>query len=64
MKILKHGISFPPKPKLNISQVETQIYNVVRKLGLTKQFRDLTLEDKSIIKNTATSTPKTNKNKN
>ena len=35
MKILKHGISFPPKPKLNISQVETQIYNVVRKLGLT-----------------------------
>ena len=61
-EILKLGLSFTATPKHNISELETDIYNFIRKLRLTYHFRDSTYEDKSIFKNESTFTPKNNEN--
>ena len=62
IEILKPELSFTPTPKNNISEQETDIYHFIRKLCLTYHFRDSTYEDKSIIKNESTFTPKINEN--
>ena len=62
IEILKLGLSFTPTPKHNISELETDIYNFIRKLRLTYHFRDSTYEDISIVKNESTFTPKNNEN--
>ena len=49
-----------PTLKHNISELETDIYHVIRKLCLTNHFRDLTYEDKSIVTNESIFTPKSN----
>ena len=54
IEILKLGISFTPTPKHNISELETDVYNLIRKLRLTYHFRDSTYE--------STFTPKNNEN--
>ena len=60
IEILKLGLSFTPKH--NISELEKDIYYFIRKLRLTYHFRDSTYEDKSIVKNESTFTPKNNEN--
>ena len=60
--LLKLGLFFTPTPKHNISELETDIYNFIRKLRLTYHFRDSTYEDKSIVKNKSIFTPKNNEN--
>lgn len=50
IEILKLGLSFTQTPKDNISEIETDIYNFIRKLGLAYHFCDSTYEDKSIVK--------------
>ena len=62
IEILKLGLSFTPTPKNNISDLETDIYHFIRKLRLTYHFRDLTYEDKSVVKNKSTFIPKNNEN--
>ena len=62
IEILKPELSFTPTPKNNISEQETDIYHFIRKLCLTYHFRDSTYEDKSIVKNESTFTPKINEN--
>ena len=51
-----------PTPKRNISELEKGIYKFIRKLRLIYHFHDLTYEDKSIVKNEFTFTPKNNEN--
>ena len=46
----------------NVSELETDIYDFIRKLRLTYQFPDSTYEDKSTVKNVSIFTPKTNEN--
>ena len=41
---------------------EGDIYNFIRKLHLTYNFRDSTYKDKSIVKNESSFTPKNNEN--
>ena len=48
--------------KRNNSELETDIYNFIRKLRLKYSFRDWIYEDKSVVKNVLTFTPKTNEN--
>ena len=60
--MLKRGLSFRLTSKHNISELETDIYNFIRKLHLTYHFRHSTYEDKSVVKNAATFTPETNEN--
>ena len=60
IEILNLGLSFTPKH--NISELEKDIYYFIRKLRLTYHFRDSTYEDKSIVKNESTFTPKNNEN--
>ena len=40
IEILKLGLSFTPTTKHNIFELETDIYNFIRKLCLTYHFRD------------------------
>ena len=62
IEILKLGLFFTPTSKYNISELETDIYQFIRKLRLTYHFRDSTYEGKSIVKNESTFTPKNNEN--
>ena len=64
IEILKLRLCFTPTPKHNISELETDIYNLFRKLHRTYHFCDSTYEDKTILKNASTFTPKTNAIKN
>ena len=58
IEILKLGLSFTPTPKPNICELETDIYHFIGKLCLTYRFCVSTYEDKSIVKNESTFTPK------
>ena len=62
IEVLKLGLSFTPAPKHNISELETDIYNFIRKLCLTYHFRDSPYEDKLIVKNASTFTSNINEN--
>ena len=53
---------FTPTSKYNNSELETDIYYLIKKLRLTHHFRDSTCEGKSIVKNESTFTPKNNEN--
>ena len=64
IEILKLRLYFTPTPKHNISELETDIYKVIRKVHPTHHFGDSTYEDKSLVKNASTFTPKTNEIKN
>ena len=63
IEIQKSGLTFTPTPKPSISELETDIYNFIRKLSLTYHFCDSTYKDNSIVKSASTFTPKTNENK-
>ena len=58
IEILKLRLSFTPTPKTNICELETDIYHFIGKLCLTYRFCVSTYEDKSIVKNESTFTPK------
>ena len=62
IEILNLEFSFTLTPENNISELQTNIYLFIRKLRLTYHFRDSTYEDKSIVKNKSTFTPKNNEN--
>ena len=64
IEILKLRLSFTPTPKHNISELETDIYKLIRKVHPTYHCRDSTYEDESIVKNASTFTRKTNEIKN
>ena len=40
IEILKPGLSFTPTPNHNVSELETDTYNLIKKLCLTFYFRD------------------------
>ena len=54
--------SFTPTPKSNISELEADIFDFIRKLRLTYHFRNSIYHDESIVKATSTFTPKPNEN--
>ena len=62
IEVLKLRLFFSPAPKHNISEIETDIYNFIRKLCLTYHFCDSTYDDKLIVKNASTFTSNINEN--
>ena len=62
IEILKLGTCFTLTPKHNISELHTDNHNFIRKLRLIYHFRGSTYENKSILKNASTFTPKANEN--
>lgn len=55
-------LSFTLTPKHNISELQTDNHNCIRKLRLIYHFSDSTYEMKSILKNASTFTPKAHEN--
>ena len=51
-----------PTPKSNIPELESDIFDFIRKLRLTYHFRNSIYHDESIVKPASTFTPKLNKN--
>ena len=62
INVLKLGLSFTPTPKSNISELEANIFDFIRKLRLKYHFGNSIYHDKSIVKPTSTFTPKPNEN--
>ena len=62
INVLQLGLSFTPTPKSNISELEADIFDFIRKLKLTYYFRNSIYHDESIVKPNSTFTPKPNEN--